>query len=84
MRSTSFSLVTMLSLGVALAGGRAIAAERASHARLTSSMVETPKLLPTPTERLWYGGTLAPIVVEVTAPALLSGPSGPSCSTGGR
>ena len=84
MRSMTLPVVTILSLSAALVGGRVIAAERASHPRLTASRVEAPKSAPVSAERLWYGGTLAPIVIEVTAPARGSGHLGPSCSTGSR
>ena len=82
MRTMSLSLVSILSLGVALAGGRVIAGERASHARPAAKVEAVDPTLGT-TDRLWYGGTLAPIVVEGVAPVRLSTHSAPSCANRG-
>lgn len=67
MRKTAMSLVTAVGLGAAFVGGRGIAADRASTTPSTSPVVETRS--PSTDTPLWNGGTLAPIVVEATAPA---------------
>jgi hypothetical protein len=82
MRTMSLSLVSILSLGVALVGGRAIGGERASHTP-REAKVEAFKPSLATTDRLWYGGTLAPIVVEGLAPVRLSTHSARSCSNRG-
>ena len=84
MRTISLALVSILSLGVALAGGRAIAGERASQSRNSPLKTESAHPSLVPTGRLWYGGTLAPILVEGVAPVGLATPASSTCSTGGR
>ena len=69
MRTISVSLAAVLSLSAALAGGGAIAGERASHLRHLVSETESAQSVPGPTNRLYYGGTLTPIVVEGVIPA---------------
>jgi hypothetical protein len=67
MRGIVLSLAAVSGLGVALVGGRAIAAGRAGAAQPT-----TATALASPAAAaagpVWYGGTLAPIVVVATAP----------------
>lgn len=82
MRTMSLSLVSILSLGIALAGGRAIGGERASHTP-REVKVEAFKPALATTNRLWYGGTLAPIVVEGVAPVRLTTHAAPSCANRG-
>ena len=55
MRGIALSLVTVMGLGIAVGG--AIAADRRPVAK--------PEVPPaaSPAGRLWYGGTLAPIIV---------------------
>lgn len=83
MRTMSLSLVSILSLGVVLAGGRAIGGGRASHTANTTANEATAKAASVAADRLWYGGTLAPIVVEGVAPVRLSTHSAASCSNRG-
>ena len=66
MRGIALSLAAVMSLGIAVAGGRAIAADRAAHGRPAAK----PEVPPTasPAGRLWYGGTLAPIIVVASPP----------------
>ena len=61
MRGIALSLVTVMGFGIAVAGGGAMAADRAAHGR----PVAKPEVPPaaSPAGRLWYGGTLAPIIV---------------------
>lgn len=82
MRTMSLALVSILSLGVAVAGGRAIAGERATHSRAPARTESTPPEL-VPAGRLWYGGTLAPIVVEGVASVHVSTHASSTCSTAG-
>ena len=82
MRTMSLSLVSILSLGVALVGGRAIGGERASHTpRVVKEAAPAPASVAA--DRLWYGGILAPIVVEGVAPVRLTKHAGDSCSNRG-
>jgi hypothetical protein len=83
MRTISLALVSILSLGVVLAGGRALAGERASHVRNSSLKTESAQPSVVPAGRLWYGGTLAPIVIEGVARVGLATPAASTCSTGG-
>lgn len=83
MRTMSLALVSILSIGVALAGGRAIAGERASHSRHPTGKTESAQPALVPAGGLWYGGTLAPIVVEGVAPVRLSTHAASTCSTAG-
>jgi hypothetical protein len=68
MRILAITLVAAGSLGVMALGGRAIAADRAPRARHSVAADSTTEAgAPT---RLWYGGTLATIQVQATAPAV--------------
>jgi hypothetical protein len=62
MGKIALSLATVFGLGAAVVGGRGIAASRASHT------VATPAVEARATSPVFNGGTLAPIVVEGTAP----------------
>jgi drug/metabolite transporter (DMT)-like permease len=66
MRGIVLSLAAVLSLGIAVAGGRATAADRAAHNR-TVVNPEVPAAT-LPASRVWYGGTLPPIIVVATPP----------------
>ena len=65
MRGIALSLAAVLCLGVAVAGGRATAADRAAHNRLVADP-EAPSM--SSAGRVWYGGTLPPIIVVATPP----------------
>jgi hypothetical protein len=69
MRNIALSLGAVCSLGVMAVGGRAIAGDRTAHshrvARVDAAVVEPAG---STVDRVWYGGTLAPIVVVATAP----------------
>ncbi|HTH63576.1 MAG TPA: hypothetical protein VL563_02755 [Gemmatimonadales bacterium] len=70
MRTIAISLVAAGSLGLMALGGRAIASDRmprARHSAAADSAVDASATLAA--SRVWYGGTLAPIVVQATAPA---------------
>jgi hypothetical protein len=70
MRFLALSLGAVGSLGVVALGGRTIAADRTAHsgrAPIVDSAVVTPAGLAA--DRVWYGGTLAPIVVVADPPA---------------
>ena len=80
MRTLAITLVAAGSLGAMALGGRAIAADRmpgARHRVTTDSMV-LASVAPV-ASRVWYGGTLAPIVVQATAPAGAKVAQKPDC-----
>jgi hypothetical protein len=77
MRILAITLAAAGSLGVMALGGRAIAADRGPRAR-HSSAADSTTVAPTAT-RLWYGGTLAPILVQATAPAARAAAQKPAC-----
>lgn len=69
MRSIAIPLVIVGSLGIMALGGRAIAADRNTSGRHASradsaAMVATPAAV----GKIWYGGTLAPVIVQVVTP----------------
>lgn len=73
MRFLALSLGAVGSLGVVALGGRTIAADRTDLARrapIAEPAIAAPAVAPAASaaDRLWYGGTLAPIVVVVDAP----------------
>jgi hypothetical protein len=69
MRSIAISLVVVGSLGLMALGGRAIAADRTPQARRVNRSDSAVAAAPAAAlDRVWYGGTLAPIVVEAAAP----------------
>ncbi|MGH7537264.1 MAG: hypothetical protein ACREMF_01400 [Gemmatimonadales bacterium] len=65
MRGITVSLAAVLTLGVVLLSRRATAADRSAHWRVTE-----PRAAPAavPADKVWYGGTLAPITVEGVQP----------------
>jgi len=66
MRGLSLLIATILTFGYGFAAQAAMTVDRAETLRRVAATVETA----TPTEdanRVWYGGMLAPITVEVTA-----------------
>lgn len=70
MRILAITLVVVGSLGAMALGGRAIATDRTPRARHSASPDSALGASASATaNRLWYGGTLAPIVVQATAPA---------------
>jgi len=70
MRILAITLVAAGSLAVMALGGRAIAADRTPRARHSVTAESTSVINPSSAAtRLWYGGTLAPIQVQATAPA---------------
>jgi len=80
MRILAITLVAAGSLAVMALGGRAIAADRAPRARHrvaadSTTLASTSATAP----RLWYGGTLAPIQVQATAPAASAAAHKPDC-----
>lgn len=70
MRILAITLVAAGSLGVMALGGRAISADRMPRARHGASADSAVEASASPAaNRVWYGGTLTPIVVEAVAPA---------------
>ncbi|HKE92287.1 MAG TPA: hypothetical protein VKB45_18280 [Gemmatimonadales bacterium] len=70
MRLLAITLVAAGSLAVMALGGGAIAADRAPRARHSVAAESTTVVgASAAATRLWYGGTLAPIQVQATAPA---------------
>ena len=67
MRGIALTLVSVASAGAVLLGGRAIAADRATQLhrvnRFGAERVVRALPVETSADRLWYGGTLAPIIV---------------------
>jgi hypothetical protein len=79
MRILAITLVAAGSLAVMALGGGAIAADRAPRARhWVAADSSTAASASAPATRLWYGGTLAPIQVQATAPAA-SAAQKPAC-----
>lgn len=73
MRFLALSLGAVGSLGVVALGGRTIAADRTALARrapIAESAIAAPAVAPAVSadDRVWYGGTLAPIVVVADVP----------------
>ena len=69
MRNTAISLVVVGILGAMALGGRGIAADRTGHLRSGAPADSiTARASNAAMGRVWYGGTLAPIVVEAQAP----------------
>ena len=80
MRILGITLVAAGSLGVMALGGSAIAADRAPRARHSVAADSTSLASAAPAAtRLWYGGTLAPIQVQATAPARSKAAEKPAC-----
>ncbi|HEV8266380.1 MAG TPA: hypothetical protein VGQ06_15635 [Gemmatimonadales bacterium] len=72
MRGMTILLATVLTVGYGYAAQAAMTADRVETIRRVAGPAES--LAPTPAEaasRVWYGGMLAPVTVEVSAtPAL--------------
>ena len=69
MRGLTLLLATTLTFGYGFAAQAAMTADRAETIRRLGG-ITTPTTTAAPTEdatRVWYGGMLAPITVEVTA-----------------
>jgi hypothetical protein len=68
MRFLALSLGAVGSLGVVALGGRTIAADRTALARapVAAPAIAAPAV--SAADRVWYGGTLAPIVVVADGP----------------
>ena len=66
MRGIALSLAAVLSLGIAFAAARATTADRAAHNRLVADPEAPPAT--SPAGRVWYGGTLPPIIVVAAPP----------------
>jgi hypothetical protein len=82
MRILAITLVAAGSLAAMALGGGAIAADRAPRARhSTAADSFTVASAPATATRLWYGGTLAPIQVQATAPAHSRAAQEPACPT---
>ena len=80
MRILAITLVAAGSLAVMALGGRAIVADRAPRVRHSVAADSTTVASAAPTAtRLWYGGTLAPIQVQATAPAGIKVAQQPAC-----
>ena len=70
MRLLAISLVAAGSLGVMALGGRAIAADRMPGARHRGAAGSAVAASAVPVDkRVWYGGTMAPVVVQATGQA---------------
>ena len=84
MRSIALSLGAVCSLGVMALGGRAIAGDRTATSHRVpvadSGLVEP--VGPT-VDRVWYGGTLAPIVVVAASPESARAHRTRDCVAGG-
>ncbi len=68
MRGLTLMTATILTFGYGFAAQAAMTVDRAETYRRVAGTVETAA--PTPAadaQRVWYGGMLAPITVEVTA-----------------
>jgi hypothetical protein len=84
MRILALSLGAVGSLGVVALGGRTIAADRMAHARHTPIVNAAVTAPATATaDRVWYGGTLAPIVVVADAPEHARARTARDCPVGG-
>jgi hypothetical protein len=84
MRNIALSLGAICSLGVMALGGRAIAGGRTalSHraAPADSALVQPAG---SSADRVWYGGTLAPIIVVAAAPEAPRAHRAPDCPDAG-
>ena len=70
MRTLAIILAAAGSLGAMALGGRAIAADRMPGARHRVAIDSAVSATAAPVDsRVWYGGTLAPIVVQATGHA---------------
>jgi hypothetical protein len=68
MRSIALSLGAVCSVGVMALGGRAIAADRTAPSHRVVPADSAAAQPAGPAGHVWYGGTLAPIVVVAASP----------------
>ena len=66
MRGLTLLIATILTFGYGFAAQAAMTADRAETFRRVTRSVETANA-PEDANRIWYGGMLAPVTVEVTA-----------------
>jgi hypothetical protein len=66
MRGLTMLIATILTFGYGFAAQAAMTADRAETFRRVTRSVETANA-PDDANRVWYGGMLAPVTVEVTA-----------------
>jgi hypothetical protein len=83
MRGIVLSLAAVSGLGAVLLGGRAVAAGGGEPARSTAAATTVPATRAADEGRLWYGGTLAPIVVVASAPQPVAARQGHECLRAG-
>jgi hypothetical protein len=81
LRNVTLSLGAVGCLGVMVLGGRAIAEGRPA-AEVPAVDSAAASNAPATAGRLWYGGTLAPIIVEVPAPLAKAASARPCASVG--
>ena len=83
MRGIVLSLAAVSGLGAVLLGSRAIAAGGGERARSTTAAATVPVTRVADEGPLWYGGTLAPIVVVAWAPRSSAAAPGHECLRSG-
>jgi hypothetical protein len=66
MRGLTLLIATILTFGYGFAAQAAMTVDRAETIRRVSATVHTASATPDP-NRVWYGGMLAPVTVEVSA-----------------
>jgi hypothetical protein len=66
MRGLTLLIATILTFGYGFAAQAAMTADRAATFRRLAGTVETSNLTEDP-NHVWYGGMLAPVIVETTA-----------------
>ena len=66
MRGLTLLIATILTFGYGFAAQAAMTAERAETFRRVARTVET-STSPDDPNRIWYGGMLAPVIVEASA-----------------
>jgi hypothetical protein len=84
MRGIALSLGAVCSLGVMALGSRAVGGDRPVHA-LRTNPVDSAAVQPAASadDRVWYGGTLAPIVVVAQRPETPKTRLARDCPSGG-
>ena len=84
MRNIALSLGAVCSLGVMALGGRAIAGDRtATSHRIPAADSGLVEPVEPSVDRVWYGGTLAPIVVVAASPESARAHRARDCVAGG-
>ncbi len=84
MRSIALSLGAVCSLGVMALGGRAIAGEQTARShRVTPVDAGLVQPAGASADRVWFGGTLAPIVVVAAGPGAPRAHRARDCAAGG-